>query len=170
MPKVSFRMASAYCQWVFGVQTNTARKIHRSDHTEGRLTTAPSGCCVRKGTVTGTRRASSTAAEPALDVDQSEQTCVYWTICDNHIDKYGCASSVAKYRARPRRGCRQDVEGIGAGIALAKHAQGGPCGVRGSQGEGSVDSSGISEGADTSGTVSFPRTRRRAPQPHMAAS
>src|SRR5438034_9148601 len=64
MPKVSFRMASAYCEWVFGVQTNTARKIHRSDHTEGRLTTAPSGCCVRKGTVTGTRRASSTAAEP----------------------------------------------------------------------------------------------------------
>src|ERR1700737_4891926 len=37
MPKVSFRMASAYRQWVFGVQTNTARKIHRSDHTEGRL-------------------------------------------------------------------------------------------------------------------------------------
>src|SRR5713226_7086066 len=58
MPKVSFRMASAYREWVFGVQTNTARKIHRSDHTEGRLTTAPSGCCVRKGTVTGTRRAS----------------------------------------------------------------------------------------------------------------
>ncbi len=64
MPKVSFRMASASHEWVFGVQTNTARKIHRSDHTEGRLTTAPSGCCVRKGTVTGTRRASSTAAEP----------------------------------------------------------------------------------------------------------
>src|SRR5216683_1791609 len=41
MPKVSFRMASAYREWVFGVQTNTARKIHRSDHTEGRLTTAP---------------------------------------------------------------------------------------------------------------------------------
>src|SRR3979411_3344964 len=63
MPKVSFRMASASREWVFGVQTNTARKIHRSDPTEGRLTTAPSGCCVRKGTVTGTRRASSTAAE-----------------------------------------------------------------------------------------------------------
>src|SRR5207245_2518328 len=42
MPKVSFRMASAYRERVFGVQTNTARKIHRSDHTEGRLTTAPS--------------------------------------------------------------------------------------------------------------------------------
>src|SRR5436190_5255908 len=53
MPKVSFRMASASREWVFGVQTNTARKIHRSDHTEGRLTTAPSGCCVRKGTLTG---------------------------------------------------------------------------------------------------------------------
>src|SRR3979409_1123127 len=52
MPKVSFRMASASRESVFGVQTNTARKIHRSDHTEGRLTTAPSGCCVRKGTVT----------------------------------------------------------------------------------------------------------------------
>src|SRR3979409_1497203 len=64
MPKVSFRMASASRESVFGVQTNTARKIHRSDHTEGRLTTAPSGCCVRKGTVNGTRRASSTAAEP----------------------------------------------------------------------------------------------------------
>src|SRR4030088_1068360 len=61
MPKVSFRMASASREWVFGVQTNTARKIHRSDHTEGRLTTAPSGCCVRKGTVTGTRRASGDA-------------------------------------------------------------------------------------------------------------
>src|ERR687891_300021 len=53
MPKVSFRMASASRESVFGVQTNTARKIHRSDHTEGRLTTAPSGCCVRKGTLTG---------------------------------------------------------------------------------------------------------------------
>jgi hypothetical protein len=50
MPQVSFRMASASRESVFGVQTNTARKIHRSDHTEGRLTTAPSGCCVRKGT------------------------------------------------------------------------------------------------------------------------
>src|SRR5215217_6359727 len=50
MPKVSFRMASASRESVFGVQTNTARKIDRSDHTEGRLTTAPSGCCVRKGT------------------------------------------------------------------------------------------------------------------------
>jgi hypothetical protein len=49
MPKVSFRMASASRESVFGVQTNTARKIHRSDHTEGRLTTAPSGCRVRKG-------------------------------------------------------------------------------------------------------------------------
>jgi hypothetical protein len=51
MPKVSFRMASASRESVFGVQTNTARKIHRSDHTEDRLTTAPSGCCVRKGTL-----------------------------------------------------------------------------------------------------------------------
>jgi hypothetical protein len=62
MPKVSFRMASASRESVFGVQTNTARKVHRSDH-EGRLTTAPSGCCVRKGTSTGTRRASKTAAD-----------------------------------------------------------------------------------------------------------
>ncbi|MCA1696991.1 MAG: hypothetical protein LC749_20985, partial [Actinobacteria bacterium] len=54
MPKVSFRMASASRESVFGVQTNTARKIHRSDHTEDRLTTAPSGCRVRKGTITGT--------------------------------------------------------------------------------------------------------------------
>src|SRR3954463_11494088 len=53
MPKVSFRMASASRESVFGVQTNTARQIHRSDHTEGRLTTAPSGCCVRKGTPCG---------------------------------------------------------------------------------------------------------------------
>src|SRR5436190_12619609 len=53
MPKVSFRMASASRESVFGVKTNTARKIHRSDHTEGRLTTAPSGCCVRKGTPCG---------------------------------------------------------------------------------------------------------------------
>src|SRR5215207_5113514 len=54
MPKVSFRMASASRESVFGVQTNTARKIHRSDHTEDRLTTAPSGCCVRKGTLSDT--------------------------------------------------------------------------------------------------------------------
>jgi len=40
MPKVSFRMASASRESVFGVQTNTARKIHRSDHTEGRLTSS----------------------------------------------------------------------------------------------------------------------------------
>jgi hypothetical protein len=53
MPKVSFRMASASRESVFGVQTNTARKIHRSDHTVGRLTTTPSGCCVRKGRATG---------------------------------------------------------------------------------------------------------------------
>src|SRR3954447_4171209 len=54
MPKVSFRMASASRESVFGVQTNTARKIHRSDHTEDRLTPAPSGCCVRKGTLSDT--------------------------------------------------------------------------------------------------------------------
>src|SRR3712207_3583846 len=53
MAKVSFRMASVSRESVFGVQTNTAREIHRSDHTEGRLTTAPSGCCVGKGTLTG---------------------------------------------------------------------------------------------------------------------
>lgn len=37
----------------FGVQTSTARRNHRSGHTEGRLTTTPSGCCVRKGTPCG---------------------------------------------------------------------------------------------------------------------
>ena len=36
MPKVSFRMASACRESVFGVQTNTARNC-RSDHTESRL-------------------------------------------------------------------------------------------------------------------------------------
>src|ERR687891_735299 len=61
MPKVSFRMASASRESVFGVQTNTARKIHRSDHTEGRLTTAPSGCCVRKGTRCGHSTCKSTS-------------------------------------------------------------------------------------------------------------
>src|ERR1700694_2458662 len=53
MPKVSFRMAPASRESVFGVQTSTARKNHRSGHTEGRLTTTPSGCCVRKGTPVG---------------------------------------------------------------------------------------------------------------------
>jgi hypothetical protein len=47
MPKVSFRIASASSESVFGVQTGA--EIHRSDHTEDRLTTAPSRCCVRKG-------------------------------------------------------------------------------------------------------------------------
>src|SRR4051794_36832531 len=37
MPKVSFRMASASCESVFGVRTSTARKSHRSDHIEGRF-------------------------------------------------------------------------------------------------------------------------------------
>src|SRR4051812_23725517 len=50
MPKVSFRMASASRESVLGVQTSTTRKNHRSGHTEGRFTTTPSGCCVRKGT------------------------------------------------------------------------------------------------------------------------
>src|SRR4051812_18187146 len=45
MPKVSFLMASASRGSVFGVQTSTARKHHRSGHTEGGLTTTPSGCC-----------------------------------------------------------------------------------------------------------------------------
>src|SRR5215217_2655076 len=53
MAKVSFRMASASRESVFGVQTSTARKNHRSGHTEGRVTTTPSGCCVRKGTPCG---------------------------------------------------------------------------------------------------------------------
>jgi hypothetical protein len=39
MPKVSFRIPSASREPVFGVQTNTAQKIHRSEHTEDRLTT-----------------------------------------------------------------------------------------------------------------------------------
>src|SRR4029450_10229536 len=81
MPKVSFRMASASRESVFGVQTNTARKIHRSDRTEGRLTTARSGCCVRKGSPNGTavgsaqvHNASARLAAhraPALDETQS---------------------------------------------------------------------------------------------------
>src|SRR5215217_6077271 len=53
MPKVSFRMASASRESAFGVQTTTSRKIARSGHTEDRLTTAPSGCCVRKGSIFG---------------------------------------------------------------------------------------------------------------------
>src|SRR6266545_2876111 len=73
MPKVSFRMASASRESVFGVQTNTARKIHRSDHTEGRLTTAPSGCCVRKGTSTGTG-AALRAVAGQLDDGMSRKT------------------------------------------------------------------------------------------------
>src|SRR5215217_2456577 len=75
MPKVSFRMASASRESVFGVQTNTARKIHRSDHTEGRLTTAPSGCCVRKGTRCGHSASilgvtSATSRQPATVAHQ----------------------------------------------------------------------------------------------------
>src|SRR4051794_5382688 len=63
MPKVSFRMASASRESVFGIQTNAARKDHRSDHIEGRLTTAPSGCRVRKGTTTGTADQVSAAGD-----------------------------------------------------------------------------------------------------------
>src|SRR4051794_37274585 len=44
MPKVSFRMASASRESVFGVQTSTARKVHRSDHTEGPDSPRRSGC------------------------------------------------------------------------------------------------------------------------------
>src|SRR3954451_1481558 len=67
MPKVSFRMASASRESVFGVQTNTARKIHRSDHTEDRLTTAPSGCCVRKGPSTGRFNGTTTTTVQRAD-------------------------------------------------------------------------------------------------------
>ena len=53
MAKVSFRIALASRESVFDVQTSTTRKNHRSGHSEGRLTTTPSGCCVRKGTPCG---------------------------------------------------------------------------------------------------------------------
>src|SRR5471030_73537 len=54
MPKVSFRMASASRKSVVGGQTSTARKNHRSDHTEGPVHHHAKRMCVRKGTVSGT--------------------------------------------------------------------------------------------------------------------
>ncbi|HSH32956.1 MAG TPA: hypothetical protein VLB31_05005, partial [Actinomycetota bacterium] len=51
MPKVSFRMASASRESVFDVQTSTARKNHRSDHTEDQLTTTPSRVLRTEGTL-----------------------------------------------------------------------------------------------------------------------
>src|SRR4051812_16305409 len=44
MAKTSLRMASVSREPVFDVQTSRTRKIHRSGHTEGRLTTTPSRC------------------------------------------------------------------------------------------------------------------------------
>src|SRR4029450_6896115 len=84
MPKVSFRMASVSRESVFGVQTNTARKTHRSDHTEGRLTTAPSGCCVRKGAAYGCG-----AAEPT-----------------DNARSYVVSGRAARARFEPVRRCR----------------------------------------------------------------
>src|SRR6476660_3069140 len=70
MPKVSFRMASASRKSVFGVQTSTARKNHRSGHTEGRLTTTPSRCSTHHRRVTPDRTPlsdSHRASEPTHD-------------------------------------------------------------------------------------------------------
>src|SRR3954471_7845081 len=53
MPKVSFRMASASRESVFGVQTNTAWEDHRSDSRRGR----PSGMLVL-----------AASSKPAMDV------------------------------------------------------------------------------------------------------
>src|SRR5947209_7903309 len=74
MPKVSFRMASASRESVFAVQTNTARKNHRSDHTEGRRTVAydpalvwPSLPCRTEASLTP-GRARQLAAHRLLDI------------------------------------------------------------------------------------------------------
>src|SRR5512132_3325561 len=52
MPKVSFRMASASRVGIRRTDQHGAEKSSVS-HTEGRLTTTPSGCCVRKGSPCG---------------------------------------------------------------------------------------------------------------------
>src|SRR3954470_9762825 len=67
MPKVSFRMASASRESVFDVQTSRAPKNHRSGHTEGQLTTTPSGCCVRKGPSTGRFNGTTTTTVQRAD-------------------------------------------------------------------------------------------------------
>src|SRR4051794_23287172 len=67
MPKVSFRMASASIESVFDVQTSRARENHRSGHTEGRLTTTPSGCSVRKGPSTGRFNGTTTTTVQRAD-------------------------------------------------------------------------------------------------------
>src|SRR5207237_10826442 len=72
---------------------------------------------------------------------------------------------------RGGEGRRQDIEGVGgARIALAKRAQSGPGGVRGSQGEGSVDGGGVSKSPDSPGAVPCPRASRCPPRPYLAAS
>jgi hypothetical protein len=47
-------MAPAFRESVFGVQTNTGAEIHRSDHTEGRLTTVLRAFVIVLPTVLGT--------------------------------------------------------------------------------------------------------------------
>jgi hypothetical protein len=117
-------MASASRESVFGVQTNTARKIHRSDHTEGRLTTAPSGCCVGRehtghtstvsGLLIGYARVSTDAQDLTAQRDglqalgvEPERIYVDHGLTGTHRDRPGLREarpSGPDRKARRRRG------------------------------------------------------------------
>src|SRR5664279_378451 len=122
MPKVSFRMASASRESVFGEQTNTARKIHRSDHTEGRLTTAPSGCCVRKGTAIGT----STARSHCLRVHDRHRSAGDRSLAPVSGDRSVVLGTTAGLCSPARYGFRLQARSTGSHsseVALLKSAE-----------------------------------------------
>src|SRR5215212_10135270 len=67
MPKVSFRMASASRESAFRrTDQHGAEKSSVRPH-QGRLTTTPSGCCVRKGPSTGRFNGTTTTTVQRAD-------------------------------------------------------------------------------------------------------
>jgi hypothetical protein len=84
---------------VLGVQTDTARNIHRSDHTERRLPTAPRGCCVRKATGTGANEQRG----PLLLIAGGEDHVVPAAVDAQAAKKYGKSRAVTDFKEFPGR-------------------------------------------------------------------
>ena len=82
-----------------GVQTDTARNIHRSDHTERRLPTAPRGCCVRKATGTGANEQRG----PLLLIAGGEDHVVPAAVDAQAAKKYGKSRAVTDFKEFPGR-------------------------------------------------------------------
>ena len=98
MPKVSFRMASASRVGIRRTDQHGAEKSS-SGHTERRLTTTPSGCCIREGTTSGTQAGSSTRL-PFGPSTRSRQLhpVTAWRLGCKHSG--ACSSDLSKQRPR----------------------------------------------------------------------